>query len=153
MVLWRPTRLSRTNTQKDLLFIIGDWNAKVGNQDIWSNEQVWPWNTKWSRTKANSVMPRECIGHSKHPLPRKQKMTLHVDIIRESILKSDWLYSLESKVEKLYTVSKNKTWSWLWLRSWTPNCKIQTWIEESMENHQAIPVWPKSNSLYSGSNK
>ena len=33
MVLWRPTRLSRTNTQKDLLFIIGDWNAKVGSQE------------------------------------------------------------------------------------------------------------------------
>ena len=27
---------------------------------------------------------------------------------------------------KLYTGSKNKTGSWLWLRSWTPYCKIQT---------------------------
>ena len=34
MVLWRPTRPSRTNTQKDVLFIIGDWNAKVGSQEI-----------------------------------------------------------------------------------------------------------------------
>ena len=32
MVLWRPTRPSRTNTQKDILFIIGDWNANVGSQ-------------------------------------------------------------------------------------------------------------------------
>ena len=32
-VLWRPTRPSRTNTQKDVLFIIGDWNAKVGSQE------------------------------------------------------------------------------------------------------------------------
>ena len=31
--------------------------------------------------------------------------------------KSDWLYSLQSKTEKLYTVSKNKNRSWLWLRS------------------------------------
>ena len=23
--------------KKDVLFIIGDWNAKVGNQDTWSN--------------------------------------------------------------------------------------------------------------------
>ena len=23
--------------QKDVLFIIGDWNAKVGSQDTWSN--------------------------------------------------------------------------------------------------------------------
>ena len=34
MVLWRPTKLSRTNTKKDILFIIGDWNAKVGIQEI-----------------------------------------------------------------------------------------------------------------------
>ena len=37
-------------------------------------------------------------------------------------------------MEKLYTVSKNKTGSWLWLRSWTPYCQIQTEIDESMEN-------------------
>ena len=33
MVLWRPTRPFRTNTQKDVLFIIGDWNVKVGSQE------------------------------------------------------------------------------------------------------------------------
>ena len=27
---------------KDVLFIIGDWNAKVGSQDTWSNRQIWP---------------------------------------------------------------------------------------------------------------
>ena len=32
--LWRPTRPSRTNTQKDIHFIIGDWNAKVGSQEL-----------------------------------------------------------------------------------------------------------------------
>ena len=36
-------------------------------------------------------------------------MTLYVDITRWSIPKSDWLYSLQPKLEKLYTVSKNKT--------------------------------------------
>ena len=34
MVLWKPTRPFRTNTQKDVLFITGDWNAKVGSQAI-----------------------------------------------------------------------------------------------------------------------
>ena len=33
-------------------------------------------------------------------------------------------------MEKLYTVNKNKTRSWLWLRSWTPYCQIQTQIEK-----------------------
>ena len=34
MFLRRPTRPSRTNSQKDVLFIIRDWNAKVGSQEI-----------------------------------------------------------------------------------------------------------------------
>ena len=29
---------------KDVLFIIGDWNAKVGSQEI--PGLVWPWSTK-----------------------------------------------------------------------------------------------------------
>ena len=48
-------------------------------------------------------------------------------------------------MEKFYTVSKNKTGSWLWHRPWTPSCQIQTEIEESREKHQTIQVWPKSN--------
>ena len=34
---YEPTRFSRTNRKKtptDVLFIIGDWNAKVGSQEI-----------------------------------------------------------------------------------------------------------------------
>ena len=34
MVLWRPARPSRTNTKKNMSFIIGDWNAKEENQEI-----------------------------------------------------------------------------------------------------------------------
>ena len=49
--------------------------------DTWSSRQVWPWGTKWSksktnkqtkkwsRSKANQVLPRDCTSHSKHPLP------------------------------------------------------------------------------------
>ena len=33
-------------------------------------------------------------------------------------------------MENFNTVSKNKMGSWLWLRSWTPYCQIQTEIEE-----------------------
>ena len=32
--------------KKDVLFIIGDWNAKVGSQFAWSNRQIWPWNAE-----------------------------------------------------------------------------------------------------------
>ena len=42
-------------------------------------------------------MPRECTGHNKHPLPKTQEKTLHMDITRWSTPKSDWLYSLQPK--------------------------------------------------------
>ena len=32
--------------QKDVLFIIGDWNAKVESRNTWSNRQIWPWSTE-----------------------------------------------------------------------------------------------------------
>ena len=153
--------------KKDVLFIIGDWNAKVGSQETpgkesesevaqlcptpsdpmdcsppgssihgifqatvlewvaisfsrgssrprdptlqavaltseppgkprntWSNRQIWPWNTEWSRAKTNRVLPRKCTGHNKHPLPTTQEKTLYMDITRWSTLKSGWLYSL-----------------------------------------------------------
>ena len=96
------------------------------SRNTWSNMQIWPWSTEWSRAKANRVLPRERTGHSKHPLLTTQENTLHMDITRWSIPKSDWLYSLQPKMEKLNIVSKNKTGSWLWLRSWTPYCQIQT---------------------------
>ena len=33
MFLWRSTRSFRTNTPKDVLFILVEWNAKVGSQE------------------------------------------------------------------------------------------------------------------------
>ena len=96
------------------------------SRNTWSNRQIWPWNTEWSRAKTNRVLPRKCTGHSKHPLPTTQEKTLHMDITRWSTPKSDWLYSLQPKMEKLYTVNKNKTRSWWWLRSWNPYCQTQT---------------------------
>ena len=70
------------------------------SRSTWSNRQIWSWSTEWSRAKVNRVLPREHTGHSKHPLPTQEK-TLHMDITRWSTLKSDWLYSLQPKMEKL----------------------------------------------------
>ena len=85
---------------------------------------LWPHGLQHTRPSCLTVLPRERTGHSKHPLPTTQEKILHMDITRWSIPKSDWLYALQ-KMEKIYTVSKNKTRSWLWLRSWTPYCKEQ----------------------------
>ena len=126
-VLGWPIRPARTNIKTRCPFHHRGLECKSRkSRDTWSNRQVWPWRTKWSRAKANRVLPRECTGCSKYPLLTTQETTLHMDVTRWSILKSDWLYSSQLKMEKLYTVSKNKTRSWLWLRSWTPYCQIQT---------------------------
>jgi len=71
--------------------------------------------------KANRVLPIEGTGNNKHPLLTTKEMTLHMDVTRWSIRKSDQLYSLQPKMEKHYTVSQNKqtekTRSGLWLKS------------------------------------
>ena len=113
MVLWRPTNLLELTPKIDVFFIIGHWTAKVRNQEIdtWSNRQIWPWSTEWSRAKVDRVFPREGTGYSKHTLSTTQEKTLHMDITRWSTPTSDWLYSVQPKMEKLYTVNKNKTGS------------------------------------------
>ena len=127
MVLLQPTRPFRTNTRKRCPFHYRGLECKGRkSRNTWSNRQVWPWSTERSRAKANRVLSRECTGNNKHSLPTTQKKALHMDITRWSTPKSDWLYSLQPKMEKLYTVSKNKTGSWLWLRSWTPYCQIES---------------------------
>ena len=119
--------LYRTNTPKRCPFQYRGLECKNRkSRNTWGKRQIRPWNTEWSRAKANRVLPREHTGHSKHSLPTTQEKTLHMGFTRWSTLKSDWLYSLQPKMEKLYIVSKNKTRRWLWLRSWTPYCWIQT---------------------------
>ena len=126
----------RANTQKRCPFHYRGLECKSRkSRNTWSNRQIWPWNAEWIRAKLTRVLLRKCTGHSKHPHPTTQEKTLHMDITRWSTPKSDWSYSLQPKMEKLYTVNKNKTRSWLWLRSWTPYYQIQTQIEENTENH------------------
>ena len=73
--------------KKDVIFIIGDWNAKVGSQEISGINLALEYRMK--QAKANRVLPRECTGHSKYPLPTTQEKTLHMDITRWSISKSN----------------------------------------------------------------
>ena len=94
--------------KKHILFIINDWNAKVGSQEISGVMGKFGLGIQNEAGQRLIVFPRECTGHSKHLLPTTQEKTLHVDITRGSILKSDWLYSLLSKMEKLYVVSKTR---------------------------------------------
>ena len=126
MVLWRHTRPCRMKTQKRCPFHYRELECKSRKaRNTWSDRQTWPWSTEWNRANANGVLPKELTGHSKHPLPTTQEKALDTDITRWSIPKSDWLYSLKPKIEKLYTVSKNSTAFPLWLRSWTSYWKFR----------------------------
>ena len=74
--------------KKDVLSIIGDWNAKVGSQETPGVTGKCGLGYRMSRAKANRVLPRERTGHSKHPLPTTQEKTLYMNITRWSIPKS-----------------------------------------------------------------
>ena len=76
--------------EKDVLFIIGDWNAKVGSQETLGVTGKFGLGMRnEGRAKTNRVFPRKCTGHSKPPLPTTQEKILHMDITRWSTLKSD----------------------------------------------------------------
>ena len=125
MLLWRPTRPSRINTQKRCPFHYRGLECKSRkSRNTWRNRQIWPWNTEWSRAKVNRALPRELTGHRKHPLPTTKEKTLHVDITMMANTEIRLIIFFAAKDGELYTVSKNKTGSILWLRSWTPYCQI-----------------------------
>ena len=76
--------------KKDVLFIIGDWNAKVRSQAIPGITGKFGLGVEnEAGQKANRVLPRDRTGHSKHPLPTTQEKTLYMDITRWSTPKSD----------------------------------------------------------------
>ena len=48
--------------KKDVLFIIRGLECKSRkSRNTWSSRQIWPWNTEWSRAKANRVLPRNTL--------------------------------------------------------------------------------------------
>ena len=93
-------------------------------QEYWSRVPLPSPSTEWSRAKANRVLPRELTRHSKHPLPTTQEKTLHMGITRCSTPKSDWFLCSQRWRSSIQS-AKNKTGSWVWLRSWTPYCQIE----------------------------
>ena len=69
--------------QEDVLFIIGDWNAKVESQEIpgiTGKFGLEVWNE--AEQRLIKVLPREHTGHNKQPLPTTKEKILHMDITR-----------------------------------------------------------------------
>ena len=75
--------------KKDVLFIIGDWNAKVGSEETPGVTGKFGLGVRNEAGQRLIVLPKKCTGQSKHPLPTTQEKTLHMDITRWSTPKSD----------------------------------------------------------------
>ena len=75
--------------QKDVLFIIGDWNAKGGSQEIPGVTGKFGLRIQNEAGQKLRVLPRKCTGHNKHPLPTTQEKTRYMDITRWLTPKSD----------------------------------------------------------------
>ena len=75
--------------KKDVLFTLGDWNAKVGSQETPGLTGKFGLGMRNEAGQRLKEFCQECTGHSKHPRPTTQEKSLHMDITRWSTLKSD----------------------------------------------------------------
>ena len=92
---------------KDALFIIGDWNAKVGSQATpWVTSQfgLGIWNEEGQRLTDFCQENALVIANT---LVQKHEMTLHMDITRWSITESDLIIFFAAEDEEgLYSQQK-----------------------------------------------
>ena len=82
MKTYRPFRTNTQKKKKDVLFIIGDWNAKIGSQETPGVTGKFGHGMQNEAGQRIKILPRKCTGHSKHPLPTTQEKTLHMDITK-----------------------------------------------------------------------
>ena len=62
--------------KKDVLFIIGEWNAKVGSQEIPGVTGKFGLEIQNGAGQRLTECCKVCTGHSKHPLPTTQEKAL-----------------------------------------------------------------------------
>ena len=131
-----------------------------------NNRQVWPWITKWSRAKANRVLSREHAGHSRHPLPTTQEMTLHMDITRwneimffaakdgESSLQRPWVvfsfFAIRENFLEILKKKKKKHGFWYsYFSRQVVNLRIRMVLEWVWEKWADETGWPCGTDLWS----
>ena len=82
--------LPEVTPKKDVCFIIGDWNKKVGNQEIPGVTGKFGLGVQNEAGQRPTEFCQENTPSSRvNPLSTTQEMTLHMDITRWSILKSN----------------------------------------------------------------
>ena len=63
--------------KNDVLFIIWDWNAKVGSQELLGVTGKFGLGIQNEAGQRLIEFCQKCTGHSQHPLPTTQKKTTH----------------------------------------------------------------------------
>ena len=92
--------------KKNVLFIIGDWNAKVGSQEIPGVMGNFGLGVRKEARQRLIEFSQENALVIANTLFQQLQRRLHRDITRWSTPKSDWLYSLQPKMKKLYSQQK-----------------------------------------------
>ena len=95
--------------KKDILFIIGDWNAKVGSQKtsgVTGKFGLGVWNEAGQRLIEFCQENALVIVNMLFQLPREDSTHEHHQMVNTEIR---LIIFFAAKMEKLYTVSKNKT--------------------------------------------
>ena len=77
--LWRPTRPFRNYIPKRCPFHYREQECKSRkSRNTWSNRQIWPWSTEWSRAKAIEFCQENALVIANTLF--QQHKTLHMDI-------------------------------------------------------------------------
>ena len=110
----------------DVIFIIGEWNAKVGSQEIPGVTGKFGLEIQSETGQRLTEFCQENEVVIANILFQKHKRRLYIWTSPDDQHQYLIIFFFQPRMEKLYTVSKNKTGTWLWLRSWAPYCQIQT---------------------------
>ena len=82
--------LLELTTTKDVLFITGDWNAKAETQETPGVTGKFGFGVQnEADQRLIQFSQQNTLVVAKHPISTTQEKTLHMDITRWSILKSD----------------------------------------------------------------
>ena len=76
-------------TSKKDLSTTRDWNSKAESQEILEVTGKFGFGVQNEAGQRLTALSREHTGHSEHHLPTTQEMTLHMNITKRSVPKSD----------------------------------------------------------------
>ena len=126
-VQWRPTRPSRSTTIKDVLFIRGGWNVKVGSQEIPGVTGKFGLGVQIEAGQRLIEFCQENTMVRQTPYFNNTEEDMWTSPDGQYQNQIDYILSSQRWTSSI--VSKNKTGRWLWLTSWTPYWPIQNWIK------------------------